>query len=105
MYNPKISIVTPSFNQGQFLEETILSVLEQEYPNLEYIIIDGGSSDNSLNIIKQYEKKLSYWVSEPDNGQTHAINKGFSHATGEIFMWLNSDDIFKWISKCNWRSI
>ena len=93
MHNPKISIVTPSFNQGQFLEETILSVLKQEYSNLEYIIIDGGSNDKSLNIIKQYEKKISYWVSEPDNGQTHAINKGFSQATGEIFMWLNSDDI------------
>jgi len=90
---PKISIVTPSYNQGKFIRDTILSVLEQDYPNLEYIIIDGGSSDNSLNIIKQYEEKLFYWVSEPDNGQAHAINKGFSHATGEIFMWLNSDDI------------
>ena len=92
MNNPKISIVTPSYNQGNFIRETILSVLEQGYPNLEYIIIDGGSSDKSLKIIKQYEEKLFYWVSEPDNGQTHAINKGFSHATGEIFMWLNSDD-------------
>ena len=90
---PKISIVTPSYNQGKFIGETILSVIEQDYPNLQYIIIDGGSSDNSLEIIKQYEDKLFYWISEPDNGQTHAINKGFSHATGQIFMWLNSDDI------------
>ena len=90
---PKISIVTPSFNQGQFIEETILSVLEQNYPNLEYIIIDGESTDNSLNIIKSYSQNLAYWVSEPDTGQTHAINKGFSKASGEIFMWLNSDDI------------
>jgi glycosyltransferase involved in cell wall biosynthesis len=89
---PKISIVTPSFNQGMFLEKTILSVLEQGYPNLEYIIIDGGSSDNSVEIIKKYEKHLAYWESEPDQGQSHAINKGFERATGEIFGWLNSDD-------------
>lgn len=90
---PKISIVTPSFNQGQFIEETILSVLDQCYPNLEYIIIDGGSTDESVDIIKHYSKKLQYWVSESDNGQAHAINKGFSRASGQIFMWLNSDDL------------
>lgn len=89
---PKISIVTPSFNQGKFLEKTILSVLEQGYPNLEYIIIDGGSSDESVEIIKKYADRLAYWVSEPDRGQSHAINKGFEQATGEIFGWLNSDD-------------
>lgn len=89
---PKISIVTPSYNQGQFLEETIRSVLEQGYPNLEYIIIDGGSSDNSVEIIKKYEKHLAYWVSEHDRGQSHAINKGFVHATGTLLGWLNSDD-------------
>ena len=91
---PKISIVTPSYNQGQFLEETIRSVLLQEYPNLEYIIIDGGSYDNSLDIIKTYEPWLKYWVSESDRGQSHAINKGFTHASGEIFGWLNSDDYY-----------
>ncbi|MBP9014346.1 MAG: glycosyltransferase [Smithella sp.] len=89
---PKISIVTPSYNQGQFLEETIRSVLLQNYPNLEYIIIDGGSSDNSVEIIKKYEQWLTYWVSEPDNGQSDAINKGLKKVTGEVFNWLCSDD-------------
>jgi glycosyltransferase involved in cell wall biosynthesis len=89
---PKISIVTPSYNQGQFIEETIKSVLSQDYPNLEFIVIDGGSTDNTLKIIKKYERHLTYWVSEPDNGQAHAINKGIQKCTGEIFNWLNSDD-------------
>lgn len=90
---PKIFIITPSYNQGQFLEETILSVLNQNYPNFEYIIIDGGSTDNSVDIIKKYEGRLTYWVSEKDHGQTHAINKGFKKATGEIVNWINSDDL------------
>jgi glycosyltransferase involved in cell wall biosynthesis len=91
---PKISIVTPSLNQGQFIEETIRSILLQGYPNLECIIIDGGSKDESVEIIRKYEKKIDYWVSEPDSGQGNAINKGFSHATGDIIAWLNSDDCY-----------
>ncbi len=91
---PKISIITPSYNQGEFLEDTIKSIIEQNYPNLEYIIIDGGSTDKSVKIIKKYESHLTYWVSEKDNGQTAAINKGFKIATGDIIAWLNSDDFY-----------
>jgi glycosyltransferase involved in cell wall biosynthesis len=89
---PRISIVTPSYNQGHFIEETIRSVLLQGYPNLEYFIIDGGSTDNSLEIIHQYAPWLTHWVSEADRGQTHAINKGLTRCSGEIFNWLNTDD-------------
>ena len=91
---PRISIVTPSFNQGCYIEETIRSVLLQNYPNLEYVIIDGGSTDESVEIIRKYEPWLTYWVSEPDRGQSQAINKGFQHARGDIFNWLCSDDVF-----------
>lgn len=92
MQFPKISIVTTSFNQGHYLEETILSVINQQYPNLEYIIIDGGSTDNSVEIIKKYEKHLAYWVSEKDNGMYEGVQKGFEKSTGEIMAWINSDD-------------
>jgi glycosyltransferase involved in cell wall biosynthesis len=90
----RISIVTPSFNQGQFIEETITSVLSQNYGAVEYIIIDGGSTDNTVEVIQEYADRLAYWVSEPDRGQTHAINKGFERATGEVIAWLNSDDLY-----------
>lgn len=88
-----ISIVTPSYNHGQFIEETIRSVLLQGYPNLEYIVIDGGSTDETVQIIKKYTRWLKYWVSEPDRGQSHAINKGLKRCSGEIFNWINSDDL------------
>jgi len=87
---PKISIVTPSYNQAEFLERTILSVLNQNYPNLEYIIIDGCSTDGSVEIIKKYEKYLAYWVSEKDRGQSHALNKGFCKASGDIYCFYKS---------------
>lgn len=89
---PTISIVTPSYNQAQFLEETMQSVLTQGYPRLEYVVIDGGSSDGSVETIRKYADRLTYWVTEPDRGQYDAINKGFAHTTGEIMAWLNSDD-------------
>jgi glycosyltransferase involved in cell wall biosynthesis len=92
--SPKISIVTVSYNQAEYLEHTINSVLSQNYPNLEYIIIDGGSDDGSLDIIKKYEKYFSYWISEKDSGMYDAIQKGFENSTGEIMAWINSDDYY-----------
>lgn len=91
---PKISIVTPCFNSEKYLEETILSVLNQNYPNLEYVIIDGGSTDNTIDIIKKYEHRLTYWNSEKDHGMYHALNKGFKKTSGEILGWINSDDLY-----------
>lgn len=90
---PKISIITPSYNQANFIEETILSVTNQNYPNFEYIVIDGASQDQSLKIIKKYKKKFKYFESKKDHGQSHAINKGFAKSNGEIMTWINSDDI------------
>jgi glycosyltransferase involved in cell wall biosynthesis len=97
----KISVVIPSFNQAQFIEQTLRSVINQNYSNLELIIIDGGSTDGSVEIIQKYQNMISYWCSEPDGSQTHGLIKGFSIATGDILCWLNSDDVFEPSTFCD----
>jgi GT2 family glycosyltransferase len=92
---PRITLVTPSFQQGRFLAQTIESVLRQDYPNLQYIVVDGGSTDDSLAVIHQYADRLDWWVSEPDQGQSDALRKGFARADGELLNWLNSDDLLR----------
>ncbi len=91
---PRVTVVTPSYNQGAFIEECIRSVLLQDYPNLEYMVIDGGSRDRTTDVLKHYSQAIDYWVSEPDRGQAHAINKGWRRATGDILAWLNADDLY-----------
>lgn len=91
---PKLSVIVPSYNQGCFIEETILSIINQGYENLELIVIDGGSTDNSVDVIRRYHEHITYWVSEPDRGQAHAINKGLAVASGEWVAWINSDDCY-----------